>query len=106
MKKNFKKFFDYLKKHIKGINRSIKLIKKKSSNSSRIFLFFDMWWSYIRYGVTYDEYRVFEFYLIPGYKRDTYMSKCRHQNLEKHLFDKNHLILLNIIHIVLCILYI
>ena len=95
MKKNFKKIFDYLKKHIKGINRSIKLIRKKSSNSSRIVLFFDMWWSYIRYGVTYDEYRVFEFYLIPGYKRDTYMSKCRHQNLEKHLCDKNHLILLN-----------
>lgn len=94
MKKNLKKFFDYLKKHIKGINRSIRLIRKKSSKS-RIILFFDMWWSYIRYGVTYDEYRIFEFYLIPGYKRDTYMSKCRHENLEKHLYDKKHLTILN-----------
>lgn len=94
MKKNLKKFFDYLKKHIKGINRSIRLIRKKSSKS-RIVLFFDMWWSYIRYGVNYDEYRIFEFYLIPGYKRDTYMSECRHQNLEKHLCDKKHLAILN-----------
>lgn len=93
MKKNLKKFFDYLKKHIKGINRSIRLIRKKSSKS-RIVLFFDMWWSYIRYGVNYDEYRIFEFYLIPGYKRDTYMSECRHQNLEKHLCDKKHLAIL------------
>ncbi len=93
MKKNLKKFFDYLKKHIKGINRSIRLIRKKSSKS-RIILFFDMWWSYIRYGVNYDEYRIFEFYLIPGYKRDTYMSECRHQNLEKHLCDKKHLAIL------------
>lgn len=29
MKKNLKKFFDYLKKHIKGINRSIRLIRKR-----------------------------------------------------------------------------
>lgn len=94
MKKDLKKFFDYLKKHINGINRSIKLIKKKSSKSG-VVLFFDMWWCYIRYGVTYDEYRIFEFYSLPGFKRDTYMSECRHQNLEKHLCDRNHLTILN-----------
>ena len=54
-----------------------------------------MWWSYIRYGVDYDEYRIFEFYSLPGFKRDTYMSKCRHQNLENYLCDVKHLVILN-----------
>ena len=93
MKKELKKFFNYLKKNIKGINRCIKLIKKKSNKSS-IVLFFDIWWCYIRYGVDYDEYRIFEFYSLPGFKRDTYMSKCRHQNLENYLCDVKHLAIL------------
>ncbi len=94
MKNELNKFLNYLKKNIKGINRSINLIKKKCNKSS-IVLFFDMWWSYVRYGVDYDEYRIFEFYLLPGFKRDTYMSKCRHQNLENYLCDVKHLVILN-----------
>lgn len=94
MKKEFKKIFLFLKKNIKGINHSIMKIKSRE-NIAYIILLFDMMYSYIRYGIDYDEYRIFEFYNLSYDKRNTYMGHVRHKKFEKKFYSVKHLVLLN-----------
>lgn len=94
VKKKIDKIISNIKDEISLIKKNIKLIRKKSKKSS-VFLFFDMIISYIKYGVNYEEYRLFGFYDMKCELKSTYMSKKKHNRLEKHLYDKKHFDLLS-----------
>lgn len=84
MKKELKKFINYVKKHLKALNKSI-LYVKHDSCKLYVEIFFDIIWCYIRYGIDYDEYRIFEFYNIKSEKRKTYISSTYHDDLIKKI---------------------
>ncbi len=93
MKKWFKKTWNYLKKHTKGLHKTISYVCRKTDHF-RIYVFFDIIRCYIKYGANYNEYRIFEFYLINKKLEDTYLTKVRHDNFTPYLYNKNKLELL------------
>ena len=84
MKTKLKKFWDYIKKHLKGLNKTICFICKKHHKFYPIILF-DIIWCYMRYGTSYTEYRVFDYCLLDGKRRDSYLNVNRHRKLDKYL---------------------
>lgn len=94
MKTKLKKFWDYIKKHLKGLNKTICFICKKHHKFYPIILF-DIIWCYMRYGTSYTEYRVFDYCLLDGKRRDSYLNVNRHRKLDKYLFHKKKHLLLN-----------
>lgn len=82
MENTFKEF----KRITKNLKRTMKYIHKKEGYLYT-FLFFDIVWCYIRYGITYNEYRIFEFYNLEASKRRTYISKRKYNKLKKILVD-------------------
>lgn len=93
MKAKFKKFWEYIKKHIKGLNKSICFVCRKH-HKLYLFILFDIIWCYIRYGTSYTEYRVFDFCVLDANKRDSYLNINRHKKIDKYLFSKNKNLLL------------
>lgn len=94
MKKEIKKVFDKLKTHIKNIwNIACKIHKK--SGYLRIYILFDMLWSYIAYSVNYDEYYILSFYDVVSSKRNTYLTYKKHKRIVRHLYNKKNLDVLN-----------
>ena len=94
MKKEIKKVFDKLKTHIKNIwNIACKIHKK--SGYLRIYILFDMLWSYIAYSVNYDEYYILSFYDVVLSKRNTYLTYKKHKRIVRHLYNKKNLGVLN-----------
>ena len=84
MKKEIKKVFDKLKTHIKNIwNIACKIHKK--SGYLRIYILFDMLWSYIAYSVNYDEYYILSFYDVVSSKRNTYLTYKKHKRIVNFL---------------------
>ena len=83
MKESFKEF----KRIMKNMNKTIKYIHKKEGYLYT-FLFFDILWCYIRYGITYNEYRIFKFYNLEASKRKTYISKRKYKKIRKSLVSE------------------
>ena len=74
MKKWFKNAWNYLKKHICGLHKTISYVYRKSDHL-RIYIFFDIIRCFVMYGANYNEYRIFELYLINRKLEDTYITK-------------------------------
>ena len=74
---NSKSFWKQVKRVLKEFKRTIVYIYRKTKYLY-IFLFFDMIWCLIRYGITYNEYRIFEFYDINCSKRKTFISQRKY----------------------------
>ena len=85
---NSKSFWKQVKRVLKEFKRTIVYIHKKTKYLY-IFLFFDMIWCLIRYGITYNEYRIFEFYDIDCSKRKTFVSQRKYNKLNRKLVDKD-----------------
>ena len=94
MKKEIKKFYNNLKKELKDLNKNIKEITKRS-NKSYIKILLDIYICYLKYSITYEEYKIFGFENVSKNKRDTYVGKIRKEYINKHLTDKHALSLLN-----------
>lgn len=93
MKNEFKKLVAYIKKHLKQLNKCICYICR-THNKFYLFILIDIIWCYIRYDVSYNEYRIFEFCNLNSNTRDTYLTIKRHKKLDKYLFDKKKSLLL------------
>ncbi len=78
------KLWNKIKYTLKMFNKSLKYIHNKTSYLYT-FLFFDCLWCKLRYGITYNEYRIFEFYDISSDKRKTYMSKRKYNRINRKL---------------------
>lgn len=81
-----KDFWKKFNKLLKNLSKTLKYIHNKTSYLYT-YLFFDIIWCYIRYGITYNEYRIFEFYDVSSYKRGTFMSKRKYNSVNKRLVD-------------------
>ena len=73
---------------------NIKEITKRS-NKSYIKILLDIYICYLKYSITYEEYKIFGFENVSKNKRDTYVGKIRKEYINKHLTDKHALSLLN-----------
>lgn len=89
--KKIKYWFNYINKHIKELFKTIIYISRITGKSS-LFIFIDIIRCFIKFGSSYNEYRIFKFFLIDDYIKDTYLTKIRHENLEKYLYKKNNLL--------------
>lgn len=87
MKNSFKKFYSNLKNDIYHIKKNINYIHD-ISGKLRIVIIFDILYSSIRYGISDNEYRIFEFYKIKRDKRKTYLSISKHNRIAWLLEDK------------------
>lgn len=87
MKKEIKKAFNKLKTHLKNIWEITTKIHNKSGYL-RIYILFDMLWSYVFYSVSYNEYNILCFYDVLKSKRNTYLTQKKHKKIVKHLYDK------------------
>ena len=85
---NIKKYYFKIKKKIKHLSKNINYIHDKSGKL-RIVLFFDILWCRIRYRLTVNEYRIYEYYNIKSNKRKTYMNIRKHKSLDFLYLDKN-----------------
>ena len=90
MKKWFKNAYRFLKKHISLIHKTTGYVKRRTGHL-RIYTFFDIIRCYILYGSTYDEYRIYEFYINKRNLEDTYLTKYRHESFEPYLYNVNNL---------------
>lgn len=90
MKLWIKRTYKDLKNDIKELHKTISYVKK-ITGYFRIVVFFDIFRCYLKYGANYNEYRIFEYYLIDKKLEDTYLTKVRHDNLSLYLYNKNNL---------------
>ena len=84
---SIKKYYKKMVKELKNFNKNLRYVACRS-NELIIVLFWDIIWCKIRYGVTSNEYRIFEFYNLESYKRNTFMSKRRYYFLNERLVNK------------------
>lgn len=84
MKKKLKEIFNKIKKYVIKTHKNVKYVTKKC-NKFYLVILFDMAYSFLRYGVSQEEYKRFEFYKIQGEKRKTYLT------IEKHYLYKRKL---------------
>lgn len=89
MKESIKKFYKNVKNDIYHIRKNINYIHN-ISGKSRIVIFFDILYSSIRYGISDNEYRIFEFYRIKRDKRRTYLSISKHKRIAWLIEDKKN----------------
>ncbi len=89
-----KKFFNKIKKCFSAVHSTVTFVKKRTTNL-RIFIFFDLIWCAIRYGISLREYKIFEFYRIGSYKRSTYLSIKEYNRYKKKLYSTEILSILN-----------
>ncbi len=94
MKDDFKKFYKELKNDIYHIRKNIDYIHN-ISGKLRIVIFFDILYSALRYGISDNEYRIFEFYKIKKDKRKTYLSISKHNRIAWHLESLKDELLIN-----------
>ena len=89
-----KKFFKETRRKLKGLNKTISYVHKKTTYLYT-FIFLDILWCYIVYGTTYNEYRIFEFYKIDASIRKTYMSRRKFKKVNRKLVDHEILNVVN-----------
>ena len=94
MKKKIVKFFKYLKKHITGLNKTIMYVKRNTGNLY-LYVLIDIIRCYIKYGSNYDEYRIYEFYIVKRGIESTYLTKHFHNKIKKYLYRKKLISFLN-----------
>lgn len=94
MKKEIKKIFDKLKKHLKNIWEIASKIHKKSG-CLRVYIMLDMLWSYVIYSINYTEYDILSFYNVASSKKNTYLTQKKHKKIVKNLYDKKSIDILN-----------
>lgn len=87
MKKRIVNFFKYLKKHICGINKTIMYVRR-NTNHLYAYILLDIIRCYIVYGSNYNEYRIYEFFLIDKTLESTYLTSSVHKSLLKYLYKK------------------
>ncbi len=90
VKKTYKKII----KDLKVFNKNLNYVLNKS-NDLCFVLFFDILWCKLRFGVTSNEYRIFEFYNINGDKRNTFISRRRYNYLNRKLVNKKVVNIIN-----------
>ena len=83
-----KKAFREIKYNFNHLNRNLNYIHNRSGKM-RIVLFFDIYYSMIRYGSTINEYRIFEFEKTSCDKRKTFMTIFKHELMLPYLNDKD-----------------
>ena len=79
-----KELYNRFKYFMGTFNRNLNYVHDKSGKLY-IVLFFDVIWCKIRYGITNNEYRIFEFYKINCEKRKTYLSQRYYRRVNKRL---------------------
>ncbi len=84
MKDGLKKFYKELKNDLYHIRKNINYIHDLSGKLY-IVIVFDMLFSMFRYGISDNEYRIFEFYRIKKDKRRTYLSISKHKRISWYL---------------------
>lgn len=80
MKKWIDKEYKLFKEHRKRLNNVVKYVKQ-TNNVFRIVIVLDLFYSFIMYGCTISEYKIFDFYNVPSDKRNTYLTKSRNNSL-------------------------
>ena len=88
------KVFKKLIKDLKVFNKNLNYVTCKS-NIFGFVLFWDIIWCKIRYGITSNEYRIFDFYNLSEEKRNTFMSKRRYEFLNERLVNKKIVSVIN-----------
>ena len=79
---------------IKVFNKNIRYVHRKTK-VLKIFIFFDILWCKIRYFISSNEYRVYEFYFMKNKERKQYLSKAVHNFYQRFLCPKKLLHMLN-----------
>ncbi len=87
MKEKIKVFIKKIKYNLYHLNKNINYIHDKSSKI-RFLILLDIIWCRIRYRLTSNEYRIYEYYMIGAEKRNTYTNIRRHKSMEKFLYNK------------------
>lgn len=94
MKEKINKLLKYIKKQLKQINKTINYVHSKN-NRFRICIFFDILWCYIYYSISYNEYRIFEFYNLKYENRKTFLSKIGYDVLKKRTNNHKYMSTIN-----------
>jgi len=89
-----KRIFKKIGKCLKETHKAINAVQKKKYNL-RLFILLDLIWCRIRYRIKLKEYVIFEFYNIPGYIRNTYISIKTYESYKKYLYSPDILHILN-----------
>ena len=82
MKKWIKKEYKLFKEHRKRLNDTVKYVQQ-TNNVFRIVIVLDLFYSFVIYGCTINEYKIFDFYNVPLEQRDTYLTKSKKKTLQK-----------------------
>lgn len=88
MKKFIKKTYNKIKNDIKHLNQIIKYVYDKE-NTFVVITFFDILWCKIRYGISLDEYKYYEFYKINSILRESYLTNRKHNKCCRRIIDYN-----------------
>ena len=91
---SFKETNKEIKKDLKNFFKTIKYIHNVSGKLYTV-IFFDLIWCMIRYGITDNEYRIFEFYDVPYNLRSTYMTKRKYKYINRKYVDNDILKIVN-----------
>ena len=89
-----KKLFRNIGKCLKATHRTINAVQRRKFNL-RLIILLDLIWCRIRYRIKLKEYVIFEFYLIPGFLRDTYISIKEYESYKPYLYSPDTLHILN-----------
>ncbi len=94
MKKKIINFCKYLKLHISSLNKTIMYVRRCTGNLY-LYVLIDIIRCYISYGSNYNEYRIYEFYLVKRGIESTYLTKHYHNQIKKYLYKKKNIDYLN-----------
>ncbi len=90
----YMKKMKYILKRLKNLEwrQFIDVVKKiaKKTNRSKIVIFFDCIWCGFRYGAGYMDYFEFEFYLLKGKERKTYLTSTINNKIIAKYNDKQY----------------
>lgn len=94
MGETIKKIFRKIGKCLKETHKTINAVQKRKFNL-RLFILLDLIWCRIRYRIRLKEYVIYEFYLIPGVLRNTYISIKTYESYKPYLYSQDTLHILN-----------
>ncbi len=94
MGETIKKIFIKIGRCLKATHKTINTVQRRKFNL-RTFILIDLIWCRIRYRIKLKEYVIYEFYLIPGILRDTYVSIKTYESYKPYLYSPQILHILN-----------
>lgn len=80
MKKWFKKKYELFVSHRKRLNDTVSYVKRTNC-IPRIVIVFDIFYSFLFYGCTINEYKIFDFFEIPNDLKKSYLTISKHNSL-------------------------